>query len=426
MDNSLAKGISTAGDVEFKRLELIDLKNSNRRYNLLGAFVDLTIYEDLFSPVLSGYVALIESQNLISTIPIVGDELIYAEFSTPSLTTLKCLFHITKVGVREHGDKKNAYTLDFISYEGFVDLSQRLSIPLSGNPSELISTFYKSTFRSTLIDVDQSDNYIKFISPYWSPFKIINHATCRAVYPNNKMITPNYLFYQTNKGHKFKSLTTLMGQRPAIDYVFDKNPARLSLNDGTSSRDISREFRSIKELTFVASQDYVKNMLNGAYNHSVLGTNLLRKFVDLKTYSFKDNFSKTLHTDAYPLTTLAAPKSSGLQTIQNTYPNLFNGVRDISDEIIAKRISLLAQLETWKLNIVVHGRTDMEVGMIVNIWLNQFKTIDSSDKNSPDTYDKIYSGKYLITAISHRFTMSKHEMNMEVIKDSSYSEIIAK
>lgn len=422
MDNTLTTGIQQAGDTELIRLELVDTKNGGARYNLLGSFVDFTVYEDIFSPVLTGYIAIIETQNLISSIPIIGEELIVAEFATPSMRSMKCVFLVSKVGIREHQDKQNAYSLELISEEGFIDLNTKLSAAFSGNSGELVKSFYQTTFGKPLIDQDESDYFMKFVSPYWSPFKIINHVTSSALFPNSNMTTPNYLFYQTNRGHKYKSLSTLFAQEPVMEYFFDKNPAREHLSDGTSTRDIGREYKTIKELYFVAASDYVKNMLNGAFNHRVFTANLFRKKFDVKTYSFKNNFYKTNHTSEFPLVTREASKLSGLHTLQNVYPNLFNGINDIRDEIMAKRVSLLAQLETFKLNIVVHGRTDMEVGNMIYIWLNEFKTVDGTDTYK-ESYDPIYSGKYLVTAIQHRFTQAKHQMNMEIIKDSSLSEI---
>ena len=421
MDKSLGPGIQQAGDVEIEAVFLIDTK-SNRKINLLGSMVDMTIYEDLFSPVLTGYCAVIETQNLISTLPIVGGEMLYIEFSTPTLNTIKAAFQITKIGIREHQDKKNAYTLDFISYEGYADVQKRISKAYSGNTSVLVQSIFKDEFGSTILDADDSDNFIKFVSPYWSPLKIINHITSRAILPNNKIITPNYLFFQTTAGHKFKSISTLMSAKPKTELFFDKNPARKQLSPGKSHRDVDREYKTIKELTFVSSQDFLNNMMNGAYNHRLYGAEIFSKNFNINTYSYTNDFTKTIHTDINPLNILPIARNSGLHSIHHVYNNLFNGVIDNSAEIIAKRISMLAQLETWKIDIVVHGRTDYEVGQLVNVWINQFKTIDSSDKYTNDKFDKIYSGKYLITAIQHRFTQARHQINMQLIKDAAFSE----
>jgi len=425
MDIANSNGIQTAGDVDCKEIWLIDTKNKNARINLLNMFVDFTVYEDIFSPILSGYVALIESQNLIESVPIVGGEMIIATFATPSMKEMTFEFFVTKVGTREHQDKTNMYTLEFVSYQGYVDMNKRVSKVYSGNTSVIAYNAFKEHFGNTLVDIDQSDNVIKFISPYWSPMKIINYVACFAQHPNRSITTPNFLFYQTNKGHKFKSLTTLFAQAPISEYFFDKNPARLHADDGTSVRDIEREYKTIKELTFVESNDYIKQTMNGAYNHRVFGVDIYHKKFALKTYSYQDAFHLTEHTDKSKLSVMPMSKASGLHSIEHTYPNSHNGITDSGDELKAKRISLLAQLETFKLDIVVHGRTDFEVGKTIFIWLNKFKSSDDSDATA-ENYDTVYSGKYLVTAIQHRFTMTKHLMNMQVIKDSSFREITNK
>ena len=427
MDNSLGTGIQQAGDVELKQLYLVDTKNKNTHYNLLGIMVDFTVYEDIYKPFLSGYIALIESVNLISTLPILGGEQLVAEFVTPGLTKSKtCIFVVTSVNVREADDKTNMYTLELISYEGYIDLNTKVSSAHYGNTTELIKSVFTKFFKTSKLEVEASAGVIKFVSGYWSPLKVINYITSKALFPNNKISTPNFLFWQTSSGHKFRSLSSLFRQPPVIEYVFDKNPARTHLNDGTSTRNITREYATVKTLDFVYSQDYIKNMMSGAYNHRVFGVNLFNKTVNVSTYSILNDFSKTIHTDPFPLNTANISTSSGMHSFRNTFPNLFDNVNDISDDIYAKRLSLLAQLDTWTLNITVHGRTDIEAGMSCALWLNNFRSVDASDKFSADTYDKLYSGRYLITAIANRFTQAKHSMTMEIIKDSGHKDTTKK
>lgn len=423
MDNLLNRGIKNAGDVEIKKVLLIDPKNKNTQYNLIGSFVDLTIYENLFSPMLTGYIVLAETQNLLELVPIVGEELIYVELNTPTMETIKLTFVITKVGAREHQDKRNNYSLNFMSYEAYKSINTRVSKAFYGNTSQLISKVFEESFGKKMLEVEESDNSIKFISPFWSPFNIINYITNRALFPSNKMITPNYLFYETNKGHKFKSISSLFSTPSKAAYVFDKNPLRDHLQDGTSVKDINREYSTVKDLTFVSSHDVLSNITNGSYNHRLFGMNILRKNVNERLYNIGDDFDKTIHADKHSLANMTTSKTAGLYSVKHVYPNLFDNVDDISDEIQVKRIPLLQQLNTYKLNIVVHGRTDLEVGDMVFVVLNQFRTVDYTDAKSKDTYDKLYSGRYLVTAIQHRFTQAKHEMNMQLVKDSSYTEI---
>jgi hypothetical protein len=423
MDQSLTPGIKQAGDVECISIKLFDPKNNYESINLLGAFNGLTFYEDIFSPVVTGQLILTETQNLLSSMPIVNGERLDIEFKTPTHDTpLKFSFIVSKVGARVEKDKGNAYTLELISYECYLDLDLRISKAYVGNAGDIARKVYKDFFNGQMTDSDICDNNIKFVSPYWGPLKIINYATSRAILPNSKLTTPNFLFYQTHYGHKFNSITTMMNKTPITEYVYDNNPARVSDNEGNTVRDIDREYRSILGIEFISAQDHMKNMMNGAYNHRVFGVNLLTKKFDVKTYNYTTDFDKTTHTDNNQLNVLIASTSSGLVSIRHTTPLMFDGVNDMSDEIIAKRISLLAQLETWKINIRAHGRNDIEAGATVSLKLNQFKSVDMSDVGK-DLSDPLYSGKYLITAVAHKFTQAKYECNMELIKDASFSEI---
>lgn len=423
----LGAGASEAGEVILKHIFLHDAKR-RMKYNLFGTFLELDIYEDLFSPCLSGTITIVESFNLISSIPILGDEMLEVEYYTPYIgetVTVKKLFFITKVDQRDHGgDKKNIYVLHFISKEGIVDITSKISKAYEGNASDIVRSIYNTELNiGEAVEIDDSDNKIKFVSPYWSPFKCINFAASRCLFPNSRIIVPNYLFYQTTKKFKLKSLSNLFVQNTISDYYFDKNPARTHLVDGTSTRDIAREYQTIKELYFQQSQNYIENTINGATGHKVFGVDILRKQFNTKTYQVDQDFNKTTHLEQFsPYSPELVVTPDGLIERKTVSNQVFNGIYDISDEILAKRISLLGQLETIKLDVYVPGRADIEVGMLVNFIMNQFRETDDSEKTSADTSDPYYSGKYLITAIQHRITQTRHFMMMQIVKDSVKSE----
>jgi hypothetical protein len=51
--------------------------------NVAGRFVEMNIYEDLFSNVLKGTLTMLDTQGLAETIPLIGDETLTISFSTP-------------------------------------------------------------------------------------------------------------------------------------------------------------------------------------------------------------------------------------------------------------------------------------------------------------------------------------------------------
>jgi hypothetical protein len=81
------------------------------------------------------------------------------------------------------------------------------------------------------------------------------------------------------------------------------------------------------------------------------------------------------------------------------------------------RNSLLYEAQTSRYVIEVHGRTDIEVGKIIQC--NIPKSIAKDERTSfDDVLDPQLSGKYLITHIRHEFMLGQHIMLLEIMKDS--------
>jgi hypothetical protein len=79
-------------------------------------------------------------------------------------------------------------------------------------------------------------------------------------------------------------------------------------------------------------------------------------------------------------------------------------------------------LSNLKIEIEVPGRTDVEVGRLVNFLYP--KNIDKNATDlAEDTLDPYMSGIYMITAIRHEFVLNKHTMYMELVKDSFKREL---
>jgi len=74
----------TGGDFRLRELTLHSKStNSIVQLNAAGVFVNLDIYEDLFSETLRGTVTFVDNQGLVETVPIIGDEDLVISYGTP-------------------------------------------------------------------------------------------------------------------------------------------------------------------------------------------------------------------------------------------------------------------------------------------------------------------------------------------------------
>ena len=99
------------------------------------------------------------------------------------------------------------------------------------------------------------------------------------------------------------------------------------------------------------------------------------------------------------------------------YTGFEKNVGDRIDEILPNRISALNELTNFKLEILVPGRTDIEVGCIVRFIYPDASPRDETDMSEAN-YDDTYTGFYLVTAIRHKINVQKHMMILEIVKDS--------
>jgi hypothetical protein len=151
------------------------------------------------------------------------------------------------------------------------------------------------------------------------------------------------------------------------------------------------------------------------YGSEMIAFDLLTK--QYMHVQYQPNFSETKHLNDHPLSSsnaISRPRATLIQ--DHRYYNNFDGFDDVTNsKSLQKRTSLMTQAEAFKLEIVVFGRTDYSVGQKVYVELPKNTQIKKEDLN---WQDKVYSGNYLIAAICHRITRTRHECIMELIKDS--------
>ena len=75
-----------SGDFRLKEISIHSPSNDQAQLlDTPSVFVELDIYEDLFSNVIKGTYTFLDTQGFAETIPIVGDETLIISFLTPAL-----------------------------------------------------------------------------------------------------------------------------------------------------------------------------------------------------------------------------------------------------------------------------------------------------------------------------------------------------
>jgi hypothetical protein len=415
---SSQKAVRFAGDVSIDNAQIIT--RNGFAQNIAAQVISIQIFEDLFSPFISGSLVVKESLDYINLFPFAGEETLDLQISTPSLEkgNIKGKFYIYKMTDRELlGDKSVVYQLHFISPEAIIDMNKKVSRVFGDKPEVVIDYLTKDEINGLQtkkkVNVEESSKTIKFISNFWSPTKAIQYVVNGAT---NKKDSPSYLFFENRDGFNFVTLDSLYSNPVYQEFVYDRY-TRDNKPSGGDAKNVGQDYKRIDMVSVPLGFDYIDRIKNGLFASKIISYDLTKKQYNVKPFNMFEYFDGSAHLNKYNV----ASEKSIFRTNSTfiNYPranSTFSGFGDATNyRNEQKRISMIKAAEANKIQIVVPGRCDYTVGQKVNVRL--YKVEPLSDKDE-DNLDKMFSGNYLIAAVNHYISRERHECNMELIKDS--------
>jgi len=415
---SSEQAVRFAGDVNITKIKIVT--RNGLAQDITPQVINIQIFEDLFSPFITGSLIIKDSLDLINLFPFAGEEEVEIEVSTPSLQTgnINAKFYIYKMTDREMlGDRSMVYQLHFISNEAIVDLNKKISKVYGDKPEVIVKSLLEDQvngLQSTKkLIAEPSAKIAKFISNFWSPIEAINYVTQLT---ENKSGSPSYVFYENRDGFYFTSLESLYDAQVYQEFTMDKY-TRDDKKNGGDGKNVSEDYKRIGSISIPKGFDYMERIRTGFFSSKLISYDLTKKAYNVKGFNMFDGFSSQKHLNKYNVASDKAIFRTNSKLIN--YPRMnsnFSGFNDATNyRNTQKRISLLGAAEANKIQITVPGRCDYTVGQKVKVTLNKMEPISKDDM---DVTDKMFSGYYLIAAVNHYITRDMHECSMELIKDS--------
>ena len=423
--------LASAGDVLLEEATLISMV-SGRSMDVTNQIIGVHIFEDLFSPFISGNLILKESIDILNNLPLMGQEYLQLKIRTPTMEdkdAIQGLFYVYNITDRAFVAERNVvYKLNFVSYFALTDSNIKLSKPFEGKISDIAKTILTNWVGEASIgEIETTRNATKYVSNYWPPVKNLNYITNQAISTTS---SPSYLFYQDRRGFNFKSLSSLYAQTfdgpvENMGTLYPKFNFNMKGRDispsGDASRNIQRDYSRMTSIDFPTGFDTLNKLSRGTYASTLHTHDLVTKQYKERKFNYQDNFKDTQHLNKFPITAKSTSFTFGPASailVDEIHFGVYNGYGDISNsDIMQERLSLLNMADAMKVTVVVPGRTDYTVGQKVFLEIIQPEPLDDKDTVEAEE-DKLFSGYYLIGAINHNINREKHECTMELIKDS--------
>ena len=439
-------------------IEFLELVSPFYTFDLQPYFIEMNIYEDLYSPSLTMDIVLNDSVNLPQKVPILGEEYLNFSFASKSIggdtgiggdeinpgymyVTSITDRHITK-------DKQQVYILHLTSEQSIINYNTSISRSFRG---KLISEIAE-TLLNDYIDsgndfvIEQTDGLEHVVIPNWKPFKAINWLTKLAV--NTKNI-PSFLFWESIGVTYFKSVETLLEQESKHKFILKPT------TDDKAAVATASGITPLTSLEIINQFDIPHNITIGLYSSKLITHDIVRKKIEQTTYGLNQAFgSEIAHTDEFmPISSEDtyyevadrqnyAPQKNNVEgeniqsffdsniRLKTKHDKLYcKNVSDLYDNnvenILLKRNALINGLNQIKLQITFSGISFLRVGFTVDIDVPSPEVVIEEKagevKNKEEMVDKMLSGTYLITALKHSVIMQdgkpQYGMTAEVTKD---------
>lgn len=409
-----------AGEINIVNATLFSL--SGTKLNISNQILTIEIYEDMFSPFTSANIVLSESIDLINLFPLIGEEYIELNLVTPtSKVPIKNVFYIYKISDRIYtAEREVTYSIKCISKEFISDSNTRIKKSIYGNIEESAKKIISGDGLQTEKNVvtEKTTNDIKFASNFWSPVKCLGYLASSAI---SGQKSPSFLFFENRNGFNFVSINALLQgdvfQRFTKDnYTRDIDSSDVSIS---SYKNIIKDYSKIIDLNVPVITDYITAVKSGQVYSKVISHDILTKRYHVKDYSLlKDVRLFKLLNDNLSHTSNTIGDNSSVISVIPRYYNNYMGYSDNSNyKILQRRNSFFENLKKQKITIEVFGRTEYTVGLVVEVDIPAVRQISKEDSNEK-VKDKLLSGRYLITAVSHKIDRENHICKLELMKNS--------
>jgi hypothetical protein len=394
------------GDFSLKSVFLYPLNVNDKKLDIKELVQEITLYQSVISSSLYCQIVIKDiGENLIETIPLIGQERI--EFSISTLSAKYTFnYYIHKIDGRVMQEKDQIYVIHAVSKEALDNEYTRIRERVDGKKAEIfLKEKIKLISNKKFENVDSTLYPFNMYVPNWRIFDTAIWMSRRSVPVKNKS-SVGYLFYETVEGYNFKSLDVLF-DAPA----YPNNQTKYTFIQGNT--DVSKtELNNYRILNYASPKafDILDDLRNGAFSHNAL-------YVDINNRNFQNwnTNASTYWKDMSHLNKMTPFQNTKLlekpsRLIYRPTTTSTFGWKDLSNEEIEKlnhvdevnknyekSIYRYYFLEYNKLEIAVPGDLKLQPGYVINVSIPSPR----KGKDGRIQEDTRISGRYMVHSVKH-------------------------
>jgi hypothetical protein len=409
---------------DYKQLGLILYTSYGETLVLDLLKVRLQLYQDIFNSTISGDLLITDSVGIFPNYIPSGNDYLRVVLLQPAMENGESeevpfdkFFRIYKIRDRETKNNDTLiYKLVLCSEELILSKSTQISRSYKGKKiSEIISDILEKDLKVSkdkINNIQQTSGSYDIVIPWKKPIEAIQWLTGMA---HSDTDGGCFMFFENFKGYTFTSLSSLYNEEVKFKYQYDIKQIDPSIANNIRTPDLYQ---------ITNDYDLLMNMENGGYASKLLAVDL---FSQAHTnYEFDlAKAEQDLLNDFKPIEDFQLKTGESSLKAYNTKFNTYIQVKGSStekenyvDKWFQQRALHITMLHNNRIRVLAPGELGMNVGDIV-----EFSFPAAGPEQTTSGFDEYRTGKYIVTAINHRFFEGNFETLFELSSDSLNSPL---
>lgn len=407
---SESNGLIASSDYKLNTLQLVT--SDGKVVDIRGLMVELNIYEDIFSPVMTGSIIMGDALDLISSLGMHGNEFLQVNIDKPSLNNpIIKTFRIYKIGNRSLGSNGlQNYTMYFCSEELFLSTQNLISKSYKGlRIDQMVKDLLTNKLKvptKKISQIEQTSGVFDIIVPRMNALEAVSWLTPRA-YGTNKNL---FLFFENRDGFNFVSYESLLNV--PVYQVYGYN-VKLGQDPVLNSN-------TFNVLNITQDFDMIKASRSGAYSSTLATYDIVNRQFSAVNFNVKqlaNNATLNAHAPSNDFTNRFG--QSVYQTEGNMLKFIISTDADPTfnpaniKKWLPQTVSRLGQLNTFKVVGSIPGDIQLKTGMVIGLVMPKMEIQSKTTSNDP-----VRTGSYLVSSVHHKFILDVATTIVELLSDS--------
>jgi hypothetical protein len=245
--------------------DVLKLEKNDLRTKVIG----LEYYEDLFSPIITMKIKIVNSGDPI--LPLSGGERLAVKILKNTSTNIDLdfsmspsdYFHVMSITDIMTDAGRESFTLNLAQKESIGNELSRVvkkypkEVPIDVTIRKILTEVLKTT---KIYKIDKTSNPYGFIGNMRKPFTVLHWLATKSVPVRSGDASAGFLFYQTKEGFQFRSIDALTQESSKVEYTYSQGNESYTKDN----KKINNDFKILNYFT-KKDQNIIEKLRLGTY-----------------------------------------------------------------------------------------------------------------------------------------------------------------